>query len=202
MEPWFDGSGGKPPANGYRLSCGFPKGGKGGRGATIGMCFSEEVSKDKTREIFVSPVLDQPSDVLQTLLHEMAHAFLDHGAGHKGPFIVVCKHLGFTKPWTQTPCTDALLAKIKTLAEELGPYPHAAMDPKRVKKQGTRLILSVCGPNPVTNIGGCGAKWRSSQAVIDNNEAEAAQSEGVLVQQTGPMCPCGGMIHPDNAEGA
>lgn len=200
FEPWLMNSGvAAASLPTYRVSCGFPKGGKGGRGATIGQCWSADASKDKAREIFVSPTLDNPVDVLSTLLHEMCHAMLPSGVGHKGDFIKVAKAVGFTKPWTQTPCTDALTAKLTTVSEDLGPYPHASLNPKMVKKQTTRLILSVCGPNDTNGEPGCGAKWRSSQQVLDANDALVLAGGAV---NAGLRCPCGGVISPDNAEGA
>lgn len=173
----------------FRISCGWPKGGKGGRGKTIGQCWPASASESEHREIFVSPELDKPVDVLVCLRHELAHAALPEGEGHKGNFIVLCKALGFTKPWTTTPMTDVLKVRMELLAEGLGAYPHAKLSSKTVKKQTTRMLLAVCGPAKDGSGPGCGAKWRASEGVMAKYEPNY------------PKCPCGGEISPDNVEG-
>ena len=52
--PRLEAAGGHRPQK-YRVSVGFPKGRRGSKGHSIGQCWSQEVSADRTCEIFVSP---------------------------------------------------------------------------------------------------------------------------------------------------
>jgi hypothetical protein len=56
----------------WRVTCGWPKGVCGGKHA-IGQCWDRISSNDGTYEIFISPELDRPSEILHTLAHEMIH---------------------------------------------------------------------------------------------------------------------------------
>lgn len=111
----------------------------------VGECWPAEHSKDGTFEIMISPVEDDPVEVAETVLHECLHAMLPPGTGHKAPFARLAKSIGFEGPPTQTPAGPELKAKLKEITDELGPYPHAALDLSGRKKQGTRL-LKVCCP--------------------------------------------------------
>ncbi len=118
--------------NGYELpkkmqvSCGFPH---AATSKAIGQCWAPTASKDETTQMFVSPVLDEPIQVLGTLLHEMVHASVGCEAGHKGPFRKMAKEFGFVGKMTATQVTDGseLHAKLLTISSKLGDYPHAAM---------------------------------------------------------------------------
>ena len=57
------------------------------------------------------------------------HAADDCQSGHKGPFAEAATRLGFEGPMTQTPPGLDLTADVITLAEALGPFPHAKLDP-------------------------------------------------------------------------
>jgi hypothetical protein len=50
-------------------------------------------------------------------------------AGHKGAFAEAATRLGFDGLMTQTPPGIELAAEVITLAEALGPFPHARLDP-------------------------------------------------------------------------
>lgn len=145
--------------NPFRVSVGFPKGGKGGRGKTIGQCWPSVASGDKTREIFIHPELETPLAVATTLLHELCHAAQDDGVGHKGGFVVLCKALGFMKPWTQTPANGELTQLIGKWLDQLPPYPHARLVAQGISKQSTRLMKCVCGE--------CGYTVRTTRKWID-----------------------------------
>jgi len=59
----------QPP---WRVTCGWPKGVRGGKHA-IGQCWPTTASADGTHELFISPELDSPIEVLHVLAHEMIH---------------------------------------------------------------------------------------------------------------------------------
>ena len=56
----------------WRVTCGWPKGVRGGKHA-IGQCWDRTSSNDGTYEIFISPELNRPLEILHTLAHEMIH---------------------------------------------------------------------------------------------------------------------------------
>lgn len=126
----------------FRIGCGFPVGSR----KAIGQCFGEQVSKDKTYEIFVSPVLNDPVVILEVLIHELSHAVAGTKAGHKKPFIEVMRAVGMVKPWKQSHAGADLIAVLDTIQEKLGPYPHAELVPtkREGKKQTTRLLKVQC----------------------------------------------------------
>src|SRR5690606_21063153 len=102
-------------------------------------------SEDGVPHIFISPLLDDPLDVLSTLLHEVIHA-MTPGEGHKGGFVEIAKKVGFTSPWTSTPMGDDLHPRLDKIASRLGDYPHSKLNPAEspVKKQTTRMLKVEC----------------------------------------------------------
>lgn len=125
-----------------RIGCGFPVGSR----KWIGQCFGKDASKDKTSEIFVSPTISKPFDILEVITHELCHTIAGVTAQHKKPFIEIAKAVGLIKPWTATVAGEALSEKLTAITEKLGPYPHAdlALAKKGTKKQSTRLIKVQC----------------------------------------------------------
>ena len=117
----------------------------GGKHA-IGQCWDRTNSNDGTYEIFISPELDQPFEILHTLAHEMIHAIVGCEAGHKGEFVTWCKRIGLVKPWTATTPGPELAATLAIYALQLGPYLHARLNDVR-KRQSTRMLKATC-PNP------------------------------------------------------
>lgn len=132
-----------------RVSCGFPKKGKG-RGTPIGQCWDTSVSGDGTYEMFISPSIGDPSRACDILLHEMVHAAVGLDAGHGKPFGKLARALGLEGKLTATVAGADLKELIadKVLAE-LGPYPHAALGAdegggKTTPKAKTYLIKLEC----------------------------------------------------------
>lgn len=124
-----------------RVSVGWP-GGRGKKQGVVGQCFATRVTTDKVAQIFVSPVVVEPYEVVETLAHEIIHAIDDCESGHKKGFIKIAKQVGFLAPWKQTPASDELRDKLTAIAEKLGTYPHAAIRPEdRPKVQKTYMIL-------------------------------------------------------------
>jgi hypothetical protein len=97
--------------------------------------------------------------VLETLAHQLIHVAAGPNVGHKGAFVKIAKSIGFNAPWTTTPATPELIRRLNGLVVNLGLYPHAAIDKRGRKKQGTRLLKVICG--------GCGYTIRTTQQWID-----------------------------------
>lgn len=131
-----------------RVSVGWP-GGRGNKNNVIGQCWSTGAAKDKTANLFISPVLDDAARVLDVLAHELIHAVDDCQNGHKGPFAQMAKAIGLTGAMTATVAGDDLKATLSALVtDRLGDYPHAALVTAAGKsgepKQGTRMLKVEC----------------------------------------------------------
>jgi len=162
---------GKPLPETYRISCGLAGGRIGGK--RLGECWSDAASKDGCREIFISPEADDPVAVLAILVHELCHAALPFGVGHKRPFRTLATALGLTGRMTATTAGPELTERLNALVESIGPYPHASLMATERKKEGTRLIQLAC-PD-------CEYTVRTTQKWIDIGL---------------PVCPCGTELTP------
>lgn len=121
FRPWLTEAGADVPA-GVRVSVGWP-GGRGNKQHVVGQCWMASAVADRIPMIFVSPVQDNPIDVLETILHELIHAAGNHG--HRGAFRKVGLALGFLDPMTASPASEELKARLAEVAEKLGPYGHS-----------------------------------------------------------------------------
>lgn len=128
-----------------RIACGFTSG--GARSKAIGECWSDDASADRTREIFIHPGESDERRVAAILTHEMIHAALPKGTGHKGPFLKAALALGFAKPVTRLYPTPAMWAWLEPIVNAMEPYPHARLNASisAKKKQTTRLLKAECG---------------------------------------------------------
>lgn len=146
LRPVFSANGYEIPKN-VRVSCGLPSGRAFSRTKrAIGEAWASTASRDKHFEIFISPTIDDPLQVLATLLHELVHVTVGLQAGHKGRFIECARAVGLDAPWTATGPSEEGAARLNALAKKLGKYPHASLDKMTTgkKKQGTRLIKVCC----------------------------------------------------------
>jgi len=166
LRPIF-AKGGYPLHHKVRVSCGWPGGRSGKGGKRIGECWDTRCSKDGTFEMFISPVLADPSRVLDVLVHELCHVAVGLKAGHKAPFAKCAAAMYLKGPWTATTAAEGFDAEVEApVLKALGvPYPHAEMvrgESTGPKKQGTRLIKCECGS--------CGAVWRMTSKWIEDAE--------------------------------
>lgn len=132
-----------------RVSVGFPI--TGGRGAKrIGECWHGAATADNVPQIFVHPSVAEGKDALAVLVHELIHAALGPGCGHKGPFRACALKLGLTGPMTATVPGDVLTAQLAELMKHLGPYPHAKLNTADRKRQKTYLLKAACAKDGYT----------------------------------------------------
>lgn len=131
----------------YRVACGFPIGYRGSRSGkiTLGQAFDPSISADGTFEVFINPILDRPIDVLSVLAHELVHVWAGIEAGHRGEFARIARAIDLVGPLTSTSAGSWLSNELSDIAQILGAYPHAKVDPNARKKQGTRLLKLQCG---------------------------------------------------------
>lgn len=130
-----------------KISCGWPtKGAVSKRQRTLGQCFTKACSSAGVNEIFISPILSDSIRVLDVLTHELCHAVDNCVSAHGAGFKRMANCMGLEGKATATHAGDALKATFKRLiTDELGDYPHQALDvSKGEKKQGTRLLKAVC----------------------------------------------------------
>jgi len=131
----------------FRVSCGFPKGGR----KAIGQAWPASASSDETGELFISPELDQlihenrsTGAVLDVLVHELIHLIDGNENGHKGPFRKMAKSVGLEGKMTATVPSEKLANRLLELVAHLGPYPHAKLSNRKVVKQSTRMLKVTC----------------------------------------------------------
>jgi hypothetical protein len=151
-----------------RVSVGWP-GGRGKKNTTIGQCWPATLSSDSSVEIFISPVLDDPSRVMDVLLHEAIHAADGNASGHKGAFRRAALAVGLVGKMTATEAGPELKPVLAAFVEQLGPYPHAKLDlnHKDRKRQTTRMIKCSCSD--------CGYTVRTTRRWLEFGA---------------PICPC------------
>lgn len=144
LRPLFAEQGRELPEQ-VRVSVGWP-GGRNKSKNTIGQCWNGIAATDGVAQIFISPVLDDAEQVLHVLAHELIHAAMDLGTGHKGEFVVWAKEIGLVRPWTATTPGEELAERLKGIAEELGEYPHAKLNTSvgGPPKQSTRMLKVEC----------------------------------------------------------
>lgn len=160
-----------------RVSVGWP-GGRGAKGNVIGQAWAGAASTDGVPQVFISPVLDDASRVLDVLAHEVTHVIDGNKSGHRGNFARIAKALGLEGKMTATVAGEALAATLAEIAADLGDYPHAALVPGAEgadgpKKQGTRMLKVECAE-------GSGYVVRMTRKWLDEFGA--------------PTCPCHGAV--------
>lgn len=118
-----------------RVSVGWCNGKK-----AIGECWPHEASADDTTEMFISPALDNPIEVLATLLHEMVHAHLGNGKGHGKEFKTIVKKFGLEGRVTATYAEvgTPIYSQLNLISQTLGEYPHKKLTRASSKKGGEK----------------------------------------------------------------
>lgn len=128
------------------ISWSFPsKGGTSASRRRIGECHykgGSAVEVEGDRVILVSPTLQEPVEIVETMVHEMVHAALPMGSGHRAPFSQLAKSIGLVKPWTATSAGPELKAKIEGWLKKLPAWPGGYL--KIVTQQKNRQLKALC----------------------------------------------------------
>lgn len=176
LRPVFEKAGGEIPEK-VRATCGWPSTrALSSKNKRIGECWSAGQSADETREVFVSPALSDPVRVAGVLAHELVHAALPDGTGHKAPFKRLATAIGLTGKMTATTEGPEFLAMIGPILKRVGPYPHAALTGSNHRKQGTRLIKVECPA--------CGCVVRMTRKWLDEVGPPACGCGGGRMEET------------------
>ena len=123
LEPLFTAQGYQLPQ--VKVSVGFAS--KGAHNGTIGQCWSTESAADRINQIFISPVLQEPVAVLDTLVHELVHAIDDCKHRHGAPFRKIATAIGLEGQMRSASAGEALRQRLTVIASSLAPYPHGAL---------------------------------------------------------------------------
>jgi hypothetical protein len=107
-----------------RVSVGFPAGASVNK--VIGQCLSTLVTKDKNHQVYINPILDNATDVLKCLSHELIHTVVFED-GHKSKFQRIFKALGHEGTALSIGVGELYGIELATMADELGEYPHSGV---------------------------------------------------------------------------
>jgi hypothetical protein len=139
LRPLFDLHG-FPLPDKLRVTCGFPSSRARALNRHIGEHWSPVASQDGSHEILISPVVDDPFEVLGILVHELCHASTD-GDGHGRKFAKIARLMKLEGKLTATTVGDVFKADVSQLIAGLGDYPHARLNVAAHRKvQSTRML--------------------------------------------------------------
>lgn len=160
LRPKFKAIGAPLPTN-LKVTTGFPSksAGRASR-QRVGEFWDASASADNMHNILISPVLDDPIQVLGVLVHELVHAAVGVEAGHGPNFKRRALAIGLEGKMTATTTGKELSAYLEILSIRLGAYPHGALRPNH-KKQTARMIKVTCDDIV------CGMVFRTSRRWID-----------------------------------
>lgn len=125
IRPWFAEHGYTVPEK-LQLSFSLPK---GNVKMIRGQCWDPICSEDGTVNIMISPLQDDPFQMVSTLIHETCHAVVGCEHGHKKPFVEAARKMGLEgKPKSAAlPQEGEQADRVRKLLEELGPLPHSPL---------------------------------------------------------------------------
>jgi hypothetical protein len=145
VEPIFKNKGYKIPK--IQVSCGFPS--TGNKTKHIGQCWGRSSTSDGVNQLFISPILDEPVQVLDTLVHELVHA-IDDCIHHHGPeFKKIATDVGLQGPMREASAGPWLKEHLIGIAKQLGKYPHSKINLAHSSSKKT-------GPRPRAKCKKCG----------------------------------------------
>ena len=130
-----------------QVSCGFPS--TGNKSKHVGQCWGRSSTNDGTNQLFISPVLDEPVQVLDTLVHELVHA-VDDCMHHHGPeFKKIATDVGLQGLMREASAGPWLQEQLTGIARQLGKYPHSKINLAHSSSKKT-------GPRPRAKCKKCG----------------------------------------------
>jgi predicted Zn-ribbon and HTH transcriptional regulator len=130
-----------------QVSCGFPS--TGNKSKHVGQCWGKSSTNDGTNQLFISPVLDEPVQVLDTLVHELVHA-VDDCMHHHGPeFKKIATDVGLQGLMREASAGPWLQEQLTAISRQLGKYPHSKINLAHSSSKKT-------GPRPRAKCKKCG----------------------------------------------
>ena len=162
---------------------------RNGGSHAVGLCYGISSSTGNKRVIEVDRETDNLWDTIDTVAHEVTHAVLEEGVGHKGMFPEIVKSvfkLG-GKP-TATEPTEEMKELFYDFLVANGGYPHVAFRPRH-NKQTTRMVKCWCtefdcpAGTEKSMLEGKGMIFRISSAVL------APRIDGTVMFYRDIICP-------------
>jgi hypothetical protein len=147
LRPVFTANGQDLP-RAIRVSCALPSNAK--RSGAIGECWADTASADQHYEIFISPILDAPIKVTETLIAQLCRTArgalnvttLSYGRVAEAMHILPAGAL--SNPYKEVNHGQEFINAYQAIIDSLGIYPHAKVDVSSHKSQGTRMLLARC----------------------------------------------------------
>jgi len=93
----------------------------------IGQCWSTKSCANGINQVFISPILADAFEVLDTLVHELIHAVDDCEHKHGKEFKKMALKLGLKGPMRSASAGAELKDQLVEIGQALGPYPHGAL---------------------------------------------------------------------------
>jgi len=160
-----------------KIRFGFSTKGKGTQ--KVSECWHSPASADGAYEIFIRADQDEPVPILGFLVRELVHAALPIDSSHSTKFYLAAKDIGLTGPMRIAVPNHLLEARLKAIADHLGPLPHRALNiswsPFAARKVQTgRMLKATCDAtfDAGDKLGVCGytvrvaAKWAKDYGVV------------------------------------
>jgi hypothetical protein len=168
-----------------RVSCSWAYG--GGRNV-VGQCFPPAMVADGIPQIKISPILEDPFVVAHVMVHELIHAYRPD-AGHGRGFKDVAVAVGLKSPMRSTKPGPELGLRLLEIVEELGPYPHTAIN----------LDAGELADEPRAADGRSRQKARLVKVTCPTHGYIARVTRVWLNSMGAPICPCGARMQIDSS---
>jgi len=129
-----------------QVSCGFTS--TGVRSGHVGQCWTKSSASNEINQIFISPTLTTPFEVIDTLVHELVHAVDDCKNKHGPVFKKIALKVGLVGPMRGATAGPVLKPILLDLVQRLGPYPHGHIKVamrKPVNRNRPRAKCKECG---------------------------------------------------------
>lgn len=110
-----------------KIRCAFGITSSGVKSKRKSECWPADASADGYIEIFISPDIAEPLEVLGHLTHALVHACLPNDAGHGPKFKDAAIRLGLVGKLREAMPGKKLNEALAQIAESLGPLPHASL---------------------------------------------------------------------------
>lgn len=149
LRSFFSSRGNTLPAE-IRVACAYPTNAKRSGFKVLGECIPNTNSADGHYEIFISPILDAPIKVTETLIAQLCRTAkgalnvttLSYARVAEAMHILPAGTQ--SSPYKEVGHGGEFLAAYTAIIDSLGDYPHAKVDVTSHKSQGTRMLLAVC----------------------------------------------------------
>jgi hypothetical protein len=149
LRPFFSSRGYTLPAE-IRVATGYPTNAKRSGFKVLGECIPNTNSADGHYEIWISPILADPSKVTETLVAQLcrtakgAYAVTNQAYAKVAEAMHILPSGTASNPFKEVTHGSAFDMAYQDIIDSLGVYPHGKVDISIHKSQGTRMLLAKC----------------------------------------------------------